>query len=71
MEKFWQRQIEFDKIKKLGYGGMTDYFGERGKMYRKSERIIPRVVQWQTDDEAATSTLTSYGEHMETFDSIP
>ena len=71
MERFRQKQIELDKLKQPGWGDAVDYFHERDKKYRTSELKVPAGVQSQTEEDATCSAPTTFGEPMETLDSVP
>jgi len=48
-----------------GWGDSTDCFRGRDKKFNTTELTIPTVVQPQTEDDAASSALTTFGEPID------
>jgi len=53
------------------WGDVANYFGDRDNKYGTTELKVPAVVQPQTEDDATSSAPTTYGETMETLESVP
>jgi Uri superfamily endonuclease len=70
MESFRQMQRRLDKLTKLGWWDVANYFGERGMTYGTTEVKVPAVVKPQIDMTAATPYPTTFGEHMRTVDIV-
>ena len=71
IECFRQKQMKLDELMQPGWGEAADYFLERDKKYRTTELKVLAVVQSHTADDAAPSVPTTFGEPMETLDSVP
>jgi len=71
MEHFWQKKMKRDDLTQPGWGDAADYFGERIKKYGTTELNVPAVVPLQMEDDATCSAPTTFGEQMETLDSVP
>jgi len=54
-----------------GWGDAADSLHERDEKYGMTELKVPAVVQPQTADHAASTLPTTFGEPMETHDSVP
>jgi len=70
MESFWQKQMRFDELMQLGWGDAANYFRERDMKYGTVELIVPVVVKPQMDMIAATPSLTTFRELMQTIDIV-
>jgi hypothetical protein len=70
MERICQRHMKIDELIQLGWEDAADYFHARDKKYSISELRIPALVQLQTDDNAVTPALTTFGEPMECPDMV-
>jgi len=71
MERFGQKQMKLDKLMQPGGGDAADYIRERDMKYGTTQWKVPAVVQPQTADDAASSGRMTFGEPMETLDSVP
>jgi len=71
MERFWQKQMKFDKLTQPGWEDAADYFRERDKKYGTSELMVPAVVQQRTNDDAPPHPRTTFAELMESLDIVP
>ena len=71
MERFRRKQIKLDKLTQPSWGDMANYFRETDKKYRTTELKVPAVVQSQREEDATCFAPTTFGEPMETLDSIP
>jgi len=71
MERFWQKQMKLDKLTQPGWGDAADYFRERDKKYGTSQFKVPAVIRSQTDSVAAATLPKTYGELLETLDTVP
>jgi len=71
MERFWQKQMKLDELTQPGWGDAADYFCKRGKTYRTSELKVPAVIKSQTDHVAAAHPPTTFGELLQTLDTVP
>jgi len=70
-ERFWQKQMKFEKLTQPGWDDAVHYFRERDKKYSTSELRVPAVVQVQTNVDAPAPPPTTFGELMESLDSVP
>ena len=71
MESYRQKQMKLDQLTQPGWGDVADYFRERDKRYSSTELNVLAVVQPHTADNAVSSVMTTFGEPMETLDSVP
>ena len=71
MEHFRQKQMKLDEMTQPGWGDSADYFRDGDRKYWTTELKGLAVVQLQTPDDAESSAPITYGEPMETLDSIP
>jgi len=71
MECFRRKQMKLDELTQCGWGDAADYLRKRDKKYWMTEWKVPAVAQPQTADDAASSAPTTFGEPMETLDSVP
>jgi len=60
-----------DELTPPGWGDAADYFCERDKKYGTTELNVLLVILRQTEDDAASSAPTTFGQPMETLDGIP
>jgi len=67
MERFWQKQMRFDKLTQLGWGNMANYFWERNKTYGTAYLKVPADTNPQGDNIAAAPTLSTLGVQMESW----
>jgi hypothetical protein len=70
MESFRPKHIRLDELTQPGWGDAANYFRERDMKYRTTELNVPAVVTPQIDTTAATASLTTAGEHMQTLDIV-
>jgi len=70
MDCFRQKQMKFNQLRWPGWGDAADCFHERDKRYQMTEPKVPAVCQLQMDDDAASSAATTFGEPMETPESV-
>jgi hypothetical protein len=70
MERFWQKQMKFDKLTQPGWEDATDFFRERDKKYGTSELRVPAVVQPRSNDDALPHPATTFVELMESLDIV-
>jgi hypothetical protein len=54
-----------------GWEDAADYFCEPDKKYGTSKLRVPAVVQLQTNDHTPATSLTAFGELMESLDIVP
>jgi hypothetical protein len=71
MQIFVQKQQRLDKLNKLGWRDMADYFRERDMMYWTTKLNVPSVGKPQADSTVATPSLTTFGELLQVVDNIP
>jgi hypothetical protein len=71
MEKFWQKQMKFDKLTQPGWEDAADYFRERDKKYGTSELSVPAVIQQQTIDDPPPHPPTQFAELRASLDIVP
>jgi len=71
MERFRQKRMKLDELMQPDWEDVADFFRERDTMSGTAELKVPADVQPHMADDAASSTLTTFGEPMETPDSIP
>jgi len=70
MESFRQMQMRLDELTQPGWGDAANYFCERDMKYRTAELKVPAVVKQQIDTTAATPSLTTCEEHMQTLEIV-
>jgi len=70
MERCRQMQMKLDELTQPGWGDAADYIRVRDGKYGTTELNVPAVVQCHTADDVALSMPTTFGEPMETLDSI-
>jgi len=70
MERFRQKQIKLDEVMQIGWVDATDYSCERDKRHGTTELKVPAVVQAQREVDATWSAPTTFGEPMETIESV-
>jgi hypothetical protein len=70
MERFWQEQMRFEKLTELGCGDTANHFRERNMKNGTAKLNLPVVVTPQIDTTAATLSLTTFGNHMQTVDIV-
>jgi hypothetical protein len=70
MESFRQKQMRLDELTQPGWGDAVNYFRERDMKYGTTELKVPVVVTPQIDTTAATPSLTTAGEHIQTLDMV-
>jgi len=70
-ERFRQKLMKLDELTQPGWGAAAHYFHENDRMYKTTEWKVPAVIEPQTVDEAASSSPPTFGEPMETLDSVP
>jgi len=63
MVRFWQKQIRLEQLTQPGCGDAAGYFHKWDMKYVTAELKVPAVVKPQMDTSAATSCLTTFGEH--------
>jgi len=68
MESFRQKQMRLDELTQPGWGDAANYFHETDMKYGTAELRVPVVLQPQIAMTAATTSPTTVGEHMQTFD---
>jgi len=71
MERCRQKPMMRDELTQQGWGDAADYFRERNEKYATTELKVPAVIQPHTAEDAASSVPTTFGEPMETLDSVP
>jgi len=71
MERFWQKEMNLDKLTQPGLGDSADHFHERDKRYSTTEMKVPAVINLQLDEVAAMTAPTTFGEVMESVDIFP
>ena len=71
IERFRPKQIKLDKLMQPGWGDAANYFRERHKKLGTTELKVPAVVQSQREEDATCSAPMTFGEPMETLDSVP
>jgi len=71
MEWFRQKQINLDILTQPGSGEAANYFRESNEMYGNNQSKVPAVSQSQWEDDATCSVPTTFGEQMETIDTVP
>ena len=70
-EHYRQKQMKLDELTQPGCGDPADSFRERDTKHGLTESNVLAVVQPQMADDAASSMPPTFGEHMETLDSVP
>jgi len=71
MAKFRQKTMMLDGLMPQGWGDTPDHFRDREKLYGTAKMKVLAVFMAQTDMTAATPSLTTCVEFMQTFDIIP
>ena len=71
MECVRQQQMMPDELMQRGWGDAAHYFSEKDQKYGTTKLKVLAMIQLQTEDDAASSAPTIFGEPMETFDSVP
>ena len=71
MECFRHKQMMLNEMTQLGWGDAANYFRARGKKHGPTELNVPAVIQPEMAYDAAPSVPTTYGEPIETLDSVP
>jgi hypothetical protein len=70
-ESFRQTQMKLDKRTQARWGEAADYFQERDMKYGMAELMVPAIVKPQTDTAAAALLPKTFGELMQTLDTVP
>jgi len=70
LERFWQKQMKLDELTQPGWGDAAEYFHEQDKNHGTTELMVPAVIQPQMENHSTWSGLTTFGELMETLDTI-
>jgi hypothetical protein len=65
-ESFRQKQIRLDELTQPGWRDAANYFHERDMRYGTGKLKVPAVGKPQIDTTAATPSLITVGEHMQT-----
>jgi len=63
--------MKLDESTQPGWGDTADDSCQRHKKYWTNELKVTAVVQPHTEDDAASSALSTFGEPIETLDSVP
>jgi len=71
MERFRQEQMKLDPLSRPGWRDTANHFRVRNKKYGPTQLKVPAVVQSQMANAGTSSALTTFGERMETIDSVP
>jgi len=70
MESFRQKQMGFDELTQPGWGDAANCIRERDMKYGNAELNVLAVVTPQIETTAASASLTTVGEHMQTLDIV-
>ena len=70
MECFRQKQMKLHELIQPCWEDVPNYSRERDKIYGTAKLKVAAVIQPQTDDGTAIPSPTTFGEPMETLDSI-
>jgi len=62
--------MKLDELTQAGWEDAANYYRERGIKYRTAELKVPAVVRPQIDTTAASASLRTAGEHMQTLDIV-
>jgi hypothetical protein len=68
MEGVVQKEMKLEELTQYRWGYVADYFRERDTKYRMARFQVATGLKPQTDEDAATSALTTVGELMGTVD---
>jgi len=71
MERFRQKLRKLHGLGQAGWGDAAHFFCDREKKYGTTEFKVLAVVRSQREDNATSSAPTTFGEPMETLDSVP
>jgi len=70
MDSFRQKQMRMEVLMQPGWGYAANDFRGRDMKYGTAELMVPAVVKLQTEKTAATPSLTTFGEHMQSLDIV-
>jgi len=70
MERFRRKQMRLDELTQPGWGDAANLFYERDMKDGTAELKFPAVVKPEIDMTAATPSLTTFGELMQTLDIV-
>jgi hypothetical protein len=70
MVSFWQQQRRLDILMQPGWGDAANYFEESDMKYATAEWNVPVFVKHSVNMTAATPSLTTLGEHMQTLEIV-
>jgi len=71
VKRFWQKQMILDEVTQPGWEDPADSFCERDKNYRTLELRVLAVGKPDTENDAASPALISFGEHLKWLDIDP
>jgi hypothetical protein len=70
MESSRQEQMRLDEVTQPEWGDAANYFRESDMKYGTAELKVLAVLQHQIDTTAATPSLTTFGQHMQTVEIV-
>jgi len=70
MESYRQKHIRLDDLTQPELQDAVNHFWERDKKYETAELKVPAVVKPQIDTTAATPSLTTFRDYMQTLDIV-
>jgi len=71
MERFWQKQMQLDKLTQQGWGDVADYFHDTDQKHSSSSLRVPAVVEPQSNQDFAAPAPTTLGELIECLHIVP
>ena len=70
LESFRQKQMKLHELTQPGWVDAANYFRGMDMKYRTTELKVPVVLKRQIDMTAAAPSPTTFGEHMQTLDTV-